>query len=125
NDEKVQFTLDGETLSVKRTRVEGLAYFHPRGRELSESICWLSAAGGERLEVQSAEIVDGAVRVTTPAGLKLTVALAAVASIEGKIQYLSDLTPESFAWSPFIGEADQPASLRSEERRVGKECRSR
>ncbi|HXT57654.1 MAG TPA: NPCBM/NEW2 domain-containing protein [Pirellulales bacterium] len=112
NDEKVQFTLDGETLSVKRTRVEGLAYFHPRGRELSESICRLSAAGGERLEVQSAEIVDGAVRVTTPAGLKLTIALAAVASIEGKIQYLSDLTPESFAWSPFIGEADQPASLK-------------
>lgn len=112
NDEKVQFTLDGETLSVKRTRVEGLIYFHPRGRELPESICRLTAAAGDRLEVATVEIADGAVQLKTPAGLKLTVALAEVASIEGKVQYLSDLTPESFAWSPFIGNADQPPSLK-------------
>jgi hypothetical protein len=112
NDDKIQFTLDDETLSVERTRVEGLVYFHPRGRELPESFCRLTAASGDRLEVETAEIADGAVQLKTPAGLKLSIAIAEVASIEGKIQYLSDLTPESFAWAPFIGDADQPPSLK-------------
>jgi hypothetical protein len=111
-DDKVQFTLDGETLSVKRSRVEGFVYFHPAGRELAESVCRLTDAAGDRFEVQSAQLADGAIELTTPAGLKMRVALAAVASIDGKIQYLSDLSPESIDWKPYFGEAGAFESLK-------------
>jgi hypothetical protein len=110
--EKVQFTLDGETLSVKRSRVEGLIYFHPAGRELAESVCRLTDASGARFEVQSAQLADGALELTTPAGLKTRVKLSEIASIDGKIQYLSDLAPESFDWNPYFGEAGASESLK-------------
>lgn len=110
--DKVQFTLDGETLSVKRSRVEGLVYFHPAGRELSESVCRLTDASGARYEVQSAQLADGVLELTTPAGLKSRIALAEIASIDGKIQYLSDLSPESFDWNPYFGEAGASESLK-------------
>lgn len=110
--EKVQFTLDGETLSVKRSRIEGLVYFHPAGRELAESVCRLTDASGARFEVQSARLADGALELTTPAGLKTRIQLSEIASIDGKIQYLSDLAPESFDWNPYFGEAGASASLK-------------
>lgn len=110
--DKVQFTLDGETLSVKRSRVEGLIYFHPAGRELAESVCRLTDASGARYEVQSAQFADGALELTTPAGLKTRIALAEIATIDGKIQYLSDLAPESFDWNPYFGEASASESLK-------------
>ncbi|HVW37925.1 MAG TPA: NPCBM/NEW2 domain-containing protein [Pirellulales bacterium] len=110
--EKVQFTLDGETLSVKRSRVEGLIYFHPAGRELAESVCRLTDASGARFEVQSAQLADGALELTTPAGMKARIALAEIASIDGKIQYLSDLAPESFDWNPYFGDASASESLK-------------
>ncbi|HUY90053.1 MAG TPA: NPCBM/NEW2 domain-containing protein [Pirellulales bacterium] len=112
SDEKVQFTLDGETLSVKRSRVEGLVFFHPAGRELPESVCRVTDASGARFEVQTAQLADGALELTTPAGLKMRIALNDVAAIDGKIQYLSDLTPESVDWRPFFGEASASASLK-------------
>ena len=110
--DKVQFTLDGETLSVKRSRVEGLVYFHPAGRELAESVCRLTDASGARYEVQSAQLADGALELTTPAGLKVRIAIGQIASIDGKIQYLSDLAPESFGWNPYFGEAGASESLK-------------
>ena len=110
--DKVQFTLDGETLSVKRSRVEGLVYFHPAGRELAESVCRVTDGAGARFEVEAAQLVEGRLELTTPAGLKAKVALGEIASIDGKIQYLSDLAPESFDWKPYFGEAGASASLK-------------
>lgn len=111
-EDKVQFTIDGETLSVKRSRVEGLVYFHPAGKTLPDSFCRLTDASGGRFEAEKAELVDGALQVVTPAGLKLRMELGAISAIDGKIQYLSDLKPESVEWTPFLGEAGQPPLLK-------------
>ena len=112
SDDRVQFTLDGETLSVKRSRVEGLIYFHPAGRDLPESVCRIADASGARFEVLAAELAEGAIELTTPAGLKTRVALQEIAAIDGKIQYLSDLTPEAVDWRPYFGEANVSAALK-------------
>ena len=112
SSDKVQFSIDGESLSVKRSRVEGLFYFHPAGKQLSEGFCRLTDVAGSRLEVAAAELADGAIVATTPAGLKLRVELARIASVDGKIQYLSDMQPDSVQWTAYFGETDQPASLK-------------
>ncbi len=111
SEDRIQFSIDGETLSVKRSRVEGLIYFHPAGNALPESFCRVTDAAGARLEVATAELADGALQVGTPAGLKLRIDLGGISGVDGKIQFLSDLEPETVAWTPFFGETDQPPLL--------------
>lgn len=112
SDEKVQFMIDGESLSVKRSRVEGVFYFHPAGKTLPDSVFRLADAAGARLEVAKAELAGGALQLSTPAGLKLSVELPGIGAVDGKVQYLSDLEPEAVEWTPYFGEAGQPASLK-------------
>ncbi|HVX63841.1 MAG TPA: NPCBM/NEW2 domain-containing protein [Pirellulales bacterium] len=111
SEDRIEFSIDGETLSVKRSRVEGLIYFHPAGSALPESFCRVTDAAGARLEVATAKVVDGALQVGTPAGLKLRIDLGGISGVDGKIQFLSDLEPETVAWTPFFGETDQPPLL--------------
>ena len=110
-DTTVAFTLDDEKLSVKRTRVAGIVYFHPAGKELPSSICQLVDAAGSRLEVSKASLVDGRLEVTTPAGLKHSVELEQLAAITARVQYLSDLEPESADWKAFVSGPNLPASI--------------
>jgi hypothetical protein len=111
NGATVSFKLDDETLAVKRARVEGLVYFHKAGRTLPSSFCRVTDGAGARLEVQAVELAEGRLKLTTSAGLKLDLPLDQVAAVNGKIQYLSDLTPESSVWVPYFGRASEPASL--------------
>ncbi|HUY36257.1 MAG TPA: NPCBM/NEW2 domain-containing protein [Pirellulales bacterium] len=111
NDATVDFKLDDETLAVKRARVEGLVYFHKVGGTPPSSFCRLSDAAGSRLEVHAVKLVEGRLRLTTSAGLQLDLPLEQIVAIDGKIQYLSDLTPESSVWAPYFGRASEPASL--------------
>jgi hypothetical protein len=111
NDSTVAFKLDDETLAVKRTRVEGLAYFHTAGRELAATFCRVVDAAGSHFETRTVEIDGDRLRLATPAGLKLELALDQIAAVEGKVEYLSDLSPESAVWTPFFGLAGEPASL--------------
>ncbi|HVC96216.1 MAG TPA: NPCBM/NEW2 domain-containing protein [Pirellulales bacterium] len=111
NGTTVGFKLDDETLAVKRARVEGLVYYHKSGRTLPASFCRVTNGAGSRLEVQAIELAEGRLRLTTPAGLKLDLPLDQVVAVDGKIQFLSDLTPESSVWVPYFGRAGEPASL--------------
>lgn len=103
--EVVRFELDGEVLPIKRAKVYGLAYYHPAGRELPQTLGTLSEASGATWSVQTIALVGEKLQWTTPAGLKLTRGLAAVTRIDfsrGKVVYLSDLEPESVSWTPYI-----------------------
>jgi hypothetical protein len=111
DDTTVGFELDGEALAVKRSKVEGLVYFHTAGRDLASSFCRVTDAAGSRFEAQAVELDGGRLRLTTPVGLRLEVALDQIVAVEGKIQYLSDLKAESSVWTPFFGRASQPALL--------------
>lgn len=111
SDQAVQFTIDGDTLSVKRSRVDGLLYFHSAGRELPAAFCRLTDASGSRIEVETATVAGDQLRLKTPSGLELGVPLAQVAGVDFKVQYLSDLTPESVVWTPYFGQADKLDTL--------------
>lgn len=111
-DTTVGFTLDDETLSVKRSKVAGLVYYHPAGNELPGSICQLVDVTGSRLEVSAAKVTKDRVQVTTPAGLKRDFSLTQVAAVTARVQYLSDLEPESATWTAYVSGPNLPDSVR-------------
>lgn len=104
-DESILFELDGEQIPVKWAKIEGLLYAHPAGRELPAAFCVAVDRAGSRYQVQTAAIDQDDLKVTTPAGVQVTLALSNLAAIEFKVQYLSDLKPESIDWRPFFGTA--------------------
>lgn len=107
----VQFKLDDEKISVKRSRIEGLIYWHPAADELPAAFCQVSHESGARVQVASARIEEGQLLVTTPSGLELSLSLARLASIDFKVQYLSDLKPTSQTWTSFWGDAEASPTL--------------
>lgn len=111
-DTTVAFTLDDETLQVKRSKVAGLVYYHAARDELPVSICQLVDAGGSRLEVAEARLAAGSLRVTTPAGLKHELPLSEVAALTARVQYLSDLEPESASWLGFVSGPNMPDAVK-------------
>jgi hypothetical protein len=101
---EVQFEVDGERLPVKRSKLGGLAYYHPQGAKLPEAVCRITDAAGSRWAARSVRL-DGKLRWVTPAGVEASDELANVAKIDfssDRIVYLSDLKAESSAWTPFF-----------------------
>lgn len=107
----VGFKLDDESLSVKRTKVAGLLYYHPAGKKLARGFGQLVDAAGSRLEIAEARLAGDRLTVKTPAGFERTLPLDHVAAVTGRVQYLSDLEPESAVWTPYASAAGQPDSL--------------
>jgi len=112
----VAFHLEGDVVSVKRSKVFGLVYYRSAGRRLPEVACWLTDADGSRWAACSVRLEGDEFRWTTPLGLEVARPAADVARIDfspGKIVYLSDLEPESIVWTPYFGPArDLPAMAR-------------
>ena len=68
----------------------------------------MTDAAGSRLEVQAVALAEGRLRLTTSAGLKLDVPLDQVVAVDGKIQFLSDLTAEASVWTPYLAVRASP-----------------
>lgn len=101
---EVQFEVDGERLPVKRSKLGGLAYYHPSAGRLPEVSCRITDASGSRWAARSVRY-DGALRWTTAAGVELAGRLADLAKIDfasDRVAYLSDIKPESSTWTPFF-----------------------
>jgi len=104
NAEVVRFQLDGEDLPINRAKVYGLAYRHPSGDVQSGSICRLTDIFGSHWEVSKIAL-EKKLQLTTPSGLAISCSpeiVASIASLWGKLCILSDLKPESVAWTPFF-----------------------
>jgi hypothetical protein len=114
-EEVVRFDLDGEVLSVKRSKVFGFVYRHGAEAELPPAVCRITDSAGSQWSVRSLTLAEG-LQWTTPAGLSVTMPLGSVAAIDfsrGKLTYLSDLQPETAAWTPYFGvENPLPAAKR-------------
>ncbi len=111
--ETVQFELDRERIPVKRSRIFGLVFRRPEGRNLPASVGVLHDVNGNQWYVQKVVLEGETLRWTSPAGLSGATPLAELVRLdfsEGKIVYLSDLTPQSVRWTPFFGPAETPAS---------------
>ncbi len=106
-DAAVQFEIDGEVLSVKRSKVHGLIYYRRLSNALPDSICVLGDTARSHWSVSSLTTPQKEkLRWTTPAGATVTRPLANVASIDfsqGKVVYLSDLNWESATFTPYFG----------------------
>lgn len=104
-EDAVRFDLDGDVLPIKRTKVFGFAYRHGETTELPPTICKITDAAGSQWPAKSIVLAEK-LTWTTPAGLTVSQPLASIARIdfsEGKLAYLSDLKPESIAWTPYFG----------------------
>ena len=100
----VRFDLDGEILSVKRSKVYGLAYRHSTAAELPRAVCAITDAAGSKWMARSVALADR-LQWTTATGLNVSQPLDHVAEIDfsgGKVVYLSDLRPTSSVWTPYF-----------------------
>ncbi|HTU26188.1 MAG TPA: NPCBM/NEW2 domain-containing protein [Pirellulales bacterium] len=113
-DDSVVFEVDGEPATVKRSRIEGLIYYRAKKDELADAAAVAMVRGGSRLQVASIALAADDVKLSTPGGVELSLPLDDLDRVDfssANSQFLSDLEPESFAYVPYFGGKDQPASL--------------
>ncbi len=106
NADTCQFQFDGDTIAVKREKLEGLIYFHPATAELPEAVARVYTQDGSRLAVESASSADDRLQLSTPGGAKWDVPIGEVTRMDfsaGKVAYLSDLDPQRVEYEPYFG----------------------
>lgn len=112
-DETVQFSLDGEALAVKRSKVAGLIYYRAAGTKPTEAVCQVRGRDGLLLMASDLSLGDDALHVTTASGMQIDVPWNEVRHVDfsqGKLVYLSDLEPETQEWTPYFAAQQLPAS---------------
>ena len=135
SDAKVRFTLDGQTLGVKRSKVYGLIYYHAAGTPAADAPYTITDAGGSRWTVVVLKLDRDELEFTTAGGRKIRRDLVQIAQIDlscGKIVFLGDLKPdaETFTANPFtLTEKELPSRLqfsrvRRDENLEGKSLRT-
>ena len=103
---QVEFTWEGETIPVKRSKVVALAYYHASKPAVQQPVCWLHLHGGGRLPIVEILLDDQNVQTRTTGGLTFTLPLKSLQDADfsqGKLAYLSDLQPIEQRWTPRIG----------------------
>jgi hypothetical protein len=111
--DEVAFDYDGQHVQVKRARVAGVGYYHAEPPRLPEAVCELTVAPGATIPVRALALDGKQLRVTTPAGIRLTLPIVALMRADfsaGKLAYLSDVKPTEVVWTPRIA-APAAASL--------------
>ncbi|HEY2893366.1 MAG TPA: NPCBM/NEW2 domain-containing protein, partial [Pirellulales bacterium] len=115
DDETCRFELDKEVIPVKRSKVEGMVYFHTGQADVAEPAGIVIHQDGSRIAAAKL-ILDGELlKLTDVSGLTFDVPLDEVFVIDfsaGKIVYLSDFEPESASHVPFVGFTEEPEGLR-------------
>jgi hypothetical protein len=112
-NDAVHFETDGEKFEVKRTRVEGLLYAASRRAKLSDAVCAVTDIIGTRFEARTLGLVDNTLEVVTPAGISATIPLDRLQRIDFKVEYLSDLKPESIEQLPYLAIPQASPSVES------------
>ena len=98
--ETTQFQYDGETIPVKRERIEGIIYYHPTRREFEQPVCRVVDAGGSVWLLRSVELKDNVLKIATLAGIAIDLPLSFVARIDfsvGNLVLLHELEPDGIA----------------------------
>ncbi len=101
----VNFEFEDETIPVKRTKLEGIVYVHPKHSAPSGLVGTVVETNGSRWCAKAIALQFPELRVTTNAGITVNIALSEIARIDfaaSNIVYLSDLEPEAMEWTPFV-----------------------
>ncbi|MCE9604186.1 MAG: NPCBM/NEW2 domain-containing protein [Planctomycetia bacterium] len=102
--DSVQFTLDGEAIPVKRPKVEGLVYYHPKAPTLEGPFCVVTDRAGSSIQAARTTLAAGRLKITTPTGAELTLPLERVNAIDFPARYLSEMKPEALSFEPLVRE---------------------
>jgi hypothetical protein len=100
--ESFAFTLDGELLSVKRPKAEGLIYFHARRTPPDPPLCTVTDTSGSKLLVAAVSVSNDTMQLRTTGGVELSLPTAHVVAVEFPAQYLSGFKPESIEFTPRV-----------------------
>jgi hypothetical protein len=98
----IDFDFGGETIPVKREKVEGIFFIAGVKRELPPPTYKLVEAGGSEWSLKSVELREAGVAGVTTSNVSLLVPLDQVAKIDfaaGNIVYLGDVEPDNLALS--------------------------
>ncbi len=103
--ETVNFTLDGDSLPVNRSKIDSLVYVQRGDAELPTPLCVLDDQTGGQYHVKEFKLDEGQLTLLTLGGLTLVRPLDQIRKFDfsaGKLQYLSDMKPESVTVTPFV-----------------------
>jgi len=103
--EIVKFEFDGDTIDVRREKLEGIIYFSPVSRDLPLPACRLTDTAGSFWNVKSIRSEGDQLLVETTAGLTASLPFASLRKLDfsvGNTLYLSDMEPDSVEWTPFF-----------------------
>ena len=67
-DQTVEFEYEDQRIPVKRSKLEGMVYYHGVGRHLPTSVCEVQETGGSSWQAQSITLRDGRLKIVTAAG---------------------------------------------------------
>ncbi len=104
--EKVAFEYENQQIPVARTKVEGIRYFHPAGRELPDPLCRCDDVYGNQWNLKSVTLVGDKLQLVSVSGVKADLQLTHWRELDysaGKVAYLSDLEPEKMEWTNYFG----------------------
>lgn len=114
SDETVEFEYDDQRIPVKRTKLEGMVYYHPLGRDFPVSICGVQETGGTNWRTRSVELKDGQLHIVTSAGTKCQLPWDMIARLDfssGNVAYLSDLEFDLAECTPYIASRISPERI--------------
>ncbi len=105
NPETIIFEFDDEKIPVKRTKLEGIIYFHATGAGGSKAACTVHDVNGSVWSVAKLALTEGSFQLVTTSGLTATLRADQVTRIDfasGNVVFLSDIQPEQTVWTPFV-----------------------
>ena len=94
---RVQFDFDGEKISVKRDKVEGIVYYRPNRQPPAVALCRVIDAHQSRWLVKTLDLEGEKLNITTTGGVSASLPLSAVEQVDfsaGNVVYLTDLEQE-------------------------------
>jgi hypothetical protein len=111
----VQFSVEGDIVPVKRTKVVGLIYFHAsQANSPPDATAIVENTAGWKLSAKEVALADGKLAITTTFGATLSWPLESVRAIDfspSRMVYLSDLSPDSSDWTPLLDFGKQTEAL--------------
>jgi len=115
-EQEVDFELDGDVLAVRRIKVFGIRYYRPNRQEASKPVARVTDDSGSTWVLQHVTLAEPerVIQFETGTGLHVTLPLDAIAKIDfagAGLVYLTDLTPNSYRWTPYFGEKGIVPSL--------------
>lgn len=105
-DAEVEFTLDGKTMRVQRSKVAGVVYYRGDQAAGAAPACVLLGRDGLDVNASQVRMKGDGLEFETAGPSTLTWPLADIYKADfsaGKLVFLSDLEPAVEQWSPWIG----------------------